>query len=108
MVLELAVEDLPLERTSTMVPGFAVEDLSLDRTATMVPEFAVEDLHLDRTASLVPAFAVKTCAWAEHSMMMINLCYTATTQSTPGLILPVIIWTLGRRIVTIHSRLIMP
>ena len=32
LILEFAVEDLPLDRTSTLVPAFAVKDLPLDRT----------------------------------------------------------------------------
>ena len=40
---------------------FAVEDLPLDRTVTLVPMFAVEDLPLDRTVTLVPVMQWNTC-----------------------------------------------
>ena len=36
-------------KTATLVLEFAVEDLPLDRTSALMPEFAVKDLHLGRT-----------------------------------------------------------
>ena len=36
-------------KTAPLVLQFAVEDLPLDRTTTLVPEFAVKDLPLGRT-----------------------------------------------------------
>ena len=40
---------LILSKTATLVLEFAVEDLPLDRTAALVLEFAVKDLSLGRT-----------------------------------------------------------
>ena len=36
-------------KTATLVLEFAVEDLPLSRTATLVPEFSAKDLPLGRT-----------------------------------------------------------
>ena len=45
-------------KTAALDPELAMEDLPLDRTVTLVSEFVVEDLPLDSTVTLVLAFAL--------------------------------------------------